>query len=176
MLITDINKDTPILKYGRLENGEIHYLKRDDDPTQNRVIGMGEGRLCLYYDVPFTDRNGNVIGFGSCHVPIVAMADTIDELESSGMSQNVKDISPDDLRLYVKLLTDVLNKNDIEKFKAFFRKWSFLTGGKEPSDEMVWEITLRKMQYNAKCYPKVRKEAKKWLLENGFSLNIGGKE
>ena len=173
MYITDINKDTPILDYGLLDNGEIHYLKRDDDPTQTRNIGIAEGRLCLYYDIPLTDEKGKIIGFGYCHVPIKAMADSIEELQCNGMGGNLKDVSTEDLRLYFTRLRDVLNKNDLEKYKDFFRQWSLLLGIGEPSCEEVWEISWRKLQYNkTDCYPKVRREAKKWLLEHGYSLNM----
>lgn len=69
-------------------------------------------------------------------------------------------------------LLEVLNKNDLDAFKAFARKNVFINGI-EPSNEEVWNITWRKVQYNrTDCYPKVRKEAKKWLLEHGYSLEV----
>lgn len=174
MFVTNITKDTPILKYGKLENGEIHCLKTFDGKDRN--IGIAEGgRLCLYYDKPFTDEKGKVIGIGYYHCPIDAMADSIEELQSNGMGGNLKDVSTDDLRLYFTRLRDVLNKNDLEKYKAFCRQWSALFGTKEPNCEEVWEISWRKVQYNkTDCYPKVRREAKKWLLEHGYSLHIEG--
>lgn len=173
MFVTNITKDIPILKYGKLENGEIHCLKTFDGKDRN--IGIAEGgRLCLYYDKPFIDEKGRVTGIGYYHCPIDAMADSIEELQSNGMGGNLKDVSTDDLRLYLKRLRDVLNENDLEKYKAFCRQWSALFGTKEPNCEEVWEISWRKLQYNkTDCYPKVRREAKKWLLEHGYSLNMG---
>lgn len=44
MLITDINKDTPILKYGRFENGEIQ------EPFMEYCENFGRKNYEIYFN------------------------------------------------------------------------------------------------------------------------------
>lgn len=60
---------------------------------------------------------------------------------------------------------------DVEKFKAFYRKWQDrgVYDMPLPSDEVL-EITLRKMVLMMAKAPKEKvEEAQEWLRERGFS-------
>lgn len=64
---------------------------------------------------------------------------------------------------------------DLEKFKAFYRKYQALgvyEKGKMPSDE-VMEISMRKMAMQITSATLDQKiEASEWLLSRGYDLEI----
>ena len=65
---------------------------------------------------------------------------------------------------------------DVETFKAFYRKWLKLGMYDRPlpKDDMVIEITMRKMMFHMSSASRDEKEeAKRWLLERGFDTQIG---
>lgn len=72
------------------------------------------------------------------------------------------------LRQFVKERNEACSSLDVEKFKAFFRKYK---GGNLPSDEVL-EITMRKMVVNIEPKLPQYEEAKNWLLERGHDLKI----
>ncbi len=66
----------------------------------------------------------------------------------------------------------VIRSLDVEKFKAFWKKWSargFYRNGL-PDDEVI-EISLYKMLYNLESATEEEKnKAKKWLESRGFDV------
>ena len=72
------------------------------------------------------------------------------------------------LKRFVKERNEACSSFDIVKFKAFCRKYS---GGKSPSDEVL-EITMRKMVVNIEPHLPQYEEARAWLLERGYDLEI----
>lgn len=72
------------------------------------------------------------------------------------------------IRQFVKERDDACSSFDLVKFKAFLRKYR---RGKLPSDEVL-EITMRKMVVNIEPKLPQYEEAKNWLLERGYDLEI----
>ena len=72
------------------------------------------------------------------------------------------------LRQFVKERNDACSSFDLVKFKAFFQKYR---GCKLQSDEVL-EITMRKMVVNIEPKLPQYEEAKNWLLERGYSLEL----
>ena len=75
------------------------------------------------------------------------------------------------LKVYKRELIAALNKNDIDVFKEHCKKWSnylpLIPNAK------VFEVTFYKTMYNEReVYPKLRKQAKQWLIDNGYNPNI----
>ena len=72
-------------------------------------------------------------------------------------------------------LNDVAESLDVEKFKAFYKKWQGLgiyNDVQLPSDDVL-EITVRKMLVNLSTEPSSKHyEAVTWLLERGYDLKI----
>ena len=65
---------------------------------------------------------------------------------------------------------------DVEQFRKFYNKWFFKGMYFKPlsANDMVIEITMRKMVYNLKFASKEQKEeAKQWLSEHGCDTRIG---
>ena len=66
----------------------------------------------------------------------------------------------------------VIRSLDVEKFKAFWKKWSargFYRNGL-PDDEVI-EISLYKMLYNLEsATEEEKKKAKEWLESRGFDV------
>lgn len=66
----------------------------------------------------------------------------------------------------------VIRSLDVEKFKAFWKKWSargFYRNGL-PNDEVI-EISLYKMLYNLESATEEEKnKAKEWLESRGFDV------
>lgn len=66
----------------------------------------------------------------------------------------------------------VIKSLDVEKFKAFWKKWSargFYRNGL-PNDEVI-EISLYKMLYNLESATEEEKnKAKEWLESRGFDV------
>lgn len=66
----------------------------------------------------------------------------------------------------------VIRSLDVEKFKAFWKKWSargFYRNGL-PNDEVI-EISLYKMLYNLESATEEEKnKAKEWLESKGFDV------
>ena len=80
------------------------------------------------------------------------------------------------MQRWIKERDEVALSYDVEKFKAFFRKWQLLgvysKGMKLPADNVI-EITMRKMVYHmAKSTQEQKKEAEKWLIEHGSSTSL----
>ena len=76
------------------------------------------------------------------------------------------------LKNYKKELIEALNKNDFEEFKKFYSRWEFLFPYNIP-DEPILEITMHKTMCNAEgVKPEIRKQAKEWLKERGFSIKV----
>lgn len=72
------------------------------------------------------------------------------------------------LREFVKERNEACSSFDLEKFKAFCKKYK---GGKLPSDDVL-EITMRKMVVNIEPRLPQYEEAKEWLLSRGYDLNL----
>lgn len=71
-------------------------------------------------------------------------------------------------RQFAKERNAACSSFDLVKFKAFLRKYRC---GKLPSDEVL-EITMRKMVVNIEPKLPQYEEAKNWLLERGYDLEI----
>ena len=66
---------------------------------------------------------------------------------------------------------DFFNKNDIEAFKVHYKRWSNYLP--PIPNAKVFEVTFYKTMYNERAvYPKLRKQAKQWLIDNGYNPNI----
>ena len=79
------------------------------------------------------------------------------------------------VKIWLKERDEAAYSFDVEVFKAFYVKW-VKRGIYEmhllPPDDVI-EITMRKMVVNlAKPNPEKYEEAKAWLLERGYDLNI----
>ena len=72
------------------------------------------------------------------------------------------------IRKFVKERNEACSSFDLEKFKKFCKKYK---GGRLPSDEVL-EISMRKMVVNIEPRLPQYDEAKKWLLDRGYDLNI----
>lgn len=69
------------------------------------------------------------------------------------------------IKRYNKERDEVVLSLDVEKFKAFARKWQLPM---PPSDRVI-EITMRKMACHIPSLPEeFRADAKRWLEDNGF--------
>ena len=78
---------------------------------------------------------------------------------------------------YVRDTIDVVTSQDIEKLKAHYFKWSNVFYFPEIPSDKVLEITIKKMAVNMRDIPEdVKEEAKKWLLDRGYDLTLGGLE
>ncbi|MEE3484547.1 MAG: hypothetical protein VZQ98_09540 [Bacteroidales bacterium] len=68
----------------------------------------------------------------------------------------------------------VIRSLDVEKFKAFWKKWSargFYRNGLPLPDDEVIEISLYKMLYNLESATEEEKnKAKEWLESRGFDV------
>lgn len=68
----------------------------------------------------------------------------------------------------------VIRSLDVEKFKAFWKKWSargFYRNGL-PNDEVI-EISLYKMLYNLESATEEEKnKAKEWLESRGYDIYV----
>ena len=79
--------------------------------------------------------------------------------------------------VYIRDTIDVVTSQDIEKLKAHYFKWGKIVYFPEIPSDKVLEITIRKMAVNMRGIPEdVKEEAKKWLLDRGYDLTIGGLE
>ncbi len=75
------------------------------------------------------------------------------------------------LKVYRRELITTLNKNDIEAFKEHYKSWSNYLP--PIPNAKVFEVTFYKTMYNERAvYPKLRKQAKQWLIDNGYNPNI----
>ena len=75
------------------------------------------------------------------------------------------------LKVYRRELIAALNKNDIEVFKQHYKRWSNYLP--PIPNAKVFEVTFYKTMYNERAvYPKLRKQAKQWLIDNGYNPNI----
>ena len=72
------------------------------------------------------------------------------------------------IRKFVKERNEACSSFDLEKFKKFCRKYK---GGRLPSDEVL-EIVMRKMVVNTEPRLPQYEEAKAWLLERGYDLEV----
>ena len=78
-----------------------------------------------------------------------------------------------EVRKYVRARNAALNEYSIEALKKFHATWKDFAGLADLPNDDVLEIVLNKMCIHAtNIYPKVKKKAKTWLLEHGFSLEI----
>ena len=80
----------------------------------------------------------------------------------------MKKINDQMLKQWVEERDEAVLSFDLDKFKAFYKKWSAkgFYDKPLPSDEVV-EITIRKMVLGLKNPPKDKvKEAKQWLIEH----------
>lgn len=75
------------------------------------------------------------------------------------------------LKVYRKELISTLNKNDFEAFKVHCKKWrNYLP---PIPDNKTLEVSFYKTMYNEhEVYPKLRKQAKQWLIDNGYNPRI----
>ena len=77
--------------------------------------------------------------------------------------------------IWIKERDEAVRTQDIEKFKAFYKKWTdrgFYRGGL-PSDEVI-AISLRKMLYHlGNATEEEKAYAEKWLKEHGSSTDLG---
>ena len=72
---------------------------------------------------------------------------------------------------FIKERTKALNENTLEAFKKYCIKVGAPTC--VLTSEEAWLRAWRKCQYNDRsCYPKIRKEAKEWLLSHGSTTKI----
>lgn len=64
-----------------------------------------------------------------------------------------------------------IKSQDVDTFKAFYNKWKKRGFYElELPNDIVLEITLRKMLYNLKgATPQEKATAAKWLTEHGFT-------
>ena len=61
--------------------------------------------------------------------------------------------------------------NDIEAFRGHYKRWSNYLP--PIPNAKVFEVTFYKTMYNERAvYPKLRKQAKQWLIANGYNPNI----
>lgn len=75
------------------------------------------------------------------------------------------------LKVYRRELITTLNKNDIEAFKGHCKRWSNYLP--PIPNAKVFEVAFYKTMYNERTvYPKLRKQAKQWLIANGYNPNI----
>lgn len=75
------------------------------------------------------------------------------------------------LKVYRQELVETLNKNDFELFKNHCKRWSNYLPPLQ--NEQVLKVSFYKTMYNEKnVYPKYRKLAKQWLIDNGFNPRI----
>ena len=75
------------------------------------------------------------------------------------------------LKVYRRELITTLNKNDIEAFKGHYKRWSNYLPPIQ--NAKVFEVTFYKTMYNERAvYPKLRKQTKQWLIDNGYNPNI----
>ncbi len=67
-----------------------------------------------------------------------------------------------------------IKSQDVDTFKAFYNKWKKRGFYElELPNDMVLEITLRKMLYNLKdATPQEKANAAKWLQERGLSTEM----
>lgn len=72
------------------------------------------------------------------------------------------------IRKFVKERNEACSSFDLDKFKAFCKKYK---GGRLPSDEVL-EITMRKLVVNIEPRLPQYEEAKQWLLDRGYDLKI----
>ena len=82
---------------------------------------------------------------------------------------------------YSDELTEAVAALDVETFKAFTKRWKkrgvFPNCFELPEDKVL-EITIRKLVVNlkdrnrAKIPQEIRDEAKSWLLERGYDLEL----
>lgn len=82
---------------------------------------------------------------------------------------------------YSDELTAVVATLDVDSFKAFYKRWKkrgiYPNCFELPEDDVL-EITIRKLavnlkdRYRAKIPQEIRDEAKSWLLERGYDLEL----
>ena len=67
-----------------------------------------------------------------------------------------------------------IKSQDVDTFKAFYNKWKARGFYElELPNDMVLEVSLRKMLYNLKgASPQEKATAKKWLTEHGCSTDM----
>ena len=72
---------------------------------------------------------------------------------------------------YVKARDICLNKYSIEALKEFHAKYKDnYQLPPLPQDDKTLEVALNKMCIGSRgVYPKIRKQAKQWLIDNGYS-------
>ena len=76
--------------------------------------------------------------------------------------------------IWIKERDEAVRTQDVEQFKAFYKKWRARGFYKMPlpSDEVI-EISLRKMLYHlADVTEEEKAEAEKWLKERGYSTDM----
>lgn len=70
---------------------------------------------------------------------------------------------------------EIIKTQDVEQFKNFYRKWKArgIYELEMPPDNVI-EVSLRKMLYHmASATEEEKNQAEKWLIENGFTTDIG---
>ena len=73
------------------------------------------------------------------------------------------------LKRYNKDRDEAVASLNVEKFKAFCRRW----GNPVPPSDKVVEITMRKMMYHITNFPEAdRQSAKEWLESRGYSTEL----
>lgn len=83
--------------------------------------------------------------------------------------------SPKELKAWQKERNEACISYDVNKFRKFYRKWLALGiyGKPLPKDDIVIEITMRKMVYHIMDFTyDQREEAKAWLLEHGCDTRL----
>lgn len=76
------------------------------------------------------------------------------------------------IKQYNKDRNEAVMSMDVEKFKAFYKKWEKYMDVPLPADNVL-EITMRKMACAIYTLPlEVREEAKQWLLERGYKEGL----
>ena len=77
---------------------------------------------------------------------------------------------------WLKERNEAARSYDVDVFKAFYNKWK-ARGFYQvnlPADELVIEITMRKMVYHISDTTEEEKaEAKAWLEERGYTTDVG---
>lgn len=78
------------------------------------------------------------------------------------------------LALWLAERDQVIRTQDIERFKAFYKKWKArgIYTLDLPRDEVI-EVSLRKMLYNLKnATAEEKATAEKWLKDRGLSTDL----
>lgn len=83
--------------------------------------------------------------------------------------------SPKEIKAWQKERDEACISYDVKKFRKFYTKWAALGmyGKPLPKEDIVVEITMRKMVYHIVSFTaEQREEAKQWLYDHGCDTSL----